>query len=216
MKELEEKIKRNNKILKITSIVIVVLLLLLFLSSEYGNFTKVNIKKNNNTIFSISDLTVNNLKYSDSESKVRKELGVPKKEETKFIEKYNYKILTYDGIIVTLKENYNDYMLVKVEITDKKYTINRNIKIKDNIVRTIKKFKVENKKGTYLYGNYSVDALDEEEIMSNIYFGIRSETEIVYISRDAKINSLDTNIAKLNISYKNGKVTKIEWSYDYK
>ena len=42
--------------------------------------------------------------------------------------------------------------------------INRNIKIGNSIVKTMKKFKVENKSGQYLYGNYSIGSLSDEEI----------------------------------------------------
>ena len=215
MKELEEKIKKNKKIFKIILVVVVVLSLLLFLSRGYRDFTKISLRKNKKTIFSITDLTVNNLKYSDTEDKVKKELGTPKKEEAKFIGKYNYKILTYEGIILTLKENYDDFMLVKVEITDKEYKISRNIKVKDSIVKTMKKFKIVNKKGNYLYGNYSEKALNDEAITDNIYFGKRTKNEILYINMDTKYSSLDTNISKLRITYKKGKITKIEWSYDF-
>ena len=106
-------------------------------------------------------------------------------------------------------------MLTKVEVTNNKYKVSRNIKVNDKIIKTIKKFKVENKKGTYLYGNYSVDALNEEEIKDTIYLGIRNDKEVAYINRDALVGDTVSNISRLNISYKYGKITKISWSYDF-
>ena len=79
----------------------------------------------------------------------------------------------------------------------------------------MRKFKVENTNGTYLYGNYSADALGSEEITDSIYFGVRNTNEVVYINKDASIGDMSSNIAKLNIAYKHGKVTKVTWSYDY-
>ena len=99
--------------------------------------------------------------------------------------------------------------------SNNKYKVSRNIKVNDKIIKTIKKFKVENKKGTYLYGNYSVDALNEEEIKDTIYLGIRNDKEVVYINRDALVGDTVSNISRLNISYKYGKITKISWSYDF-
>ena len=43
---------------------------------------------------------------------------------------------------------------------------------------------------------------------------IRSKNEVVFINKDASIDGSVVNIARLNISYKNGKVNKIIWSYD--
>ena len=173
------------------------------------------VSKNNNKIFSMSDLVIDGVKYGTSEKEVKKKFGTPVKEDKTTKDKYSYKILEYKGLKLTLKENYSDYMLTKVEVTNNKYTVSRNIKVNDKIIKTIKKFKVENKKGTYLYGNYSVDALNEEEIKDTIYLGIRNDKEVVYINRDALVGDTVSNISRLNISYKYGKITKISWSYDF-
>lgn len=216
---MADKIKKsdnNEKIFTIAVVIIIVLSLLLIISRNFGTFNNVKVKKNNNNIFSVSDLTVNNLKFHDDEKTVRKELGTPKKEKKYLSNIYSYKDLYYDGIIVTLKEDYNDYRLVKVQITSKKYKINRNIKVNDRILRVIKKFKVEYESGTYLYGSHTIKALNDKNTTENVYLGVRSTKELVYINKDAKVGDENPNIAKLVISYKFGKVSKITWSYDYK
>lgn len=214
-KTIEQELKRDKLILKITSIIIVILLILLLTSRNYREFDTVMVSKNNNKIFSMSDLVIDGVKYGTSEKEVKKKFGTPVKEDKTTKDKYSYKILEYKGLKLTLKENYSEYMLTKVEVTNNKYTVSRNIKVNDKIIKTIKKFKVENKKGTYLYGNYSVDALNEEEIKDTIYLGIRNDKEVVYINRDALVGDTVSNISRLNISYKYGKITKISWSYDF-
>ncbi len=214
-KTIEQELKRDKLILKITSIIIVILLILLLASRNYREFDTVMVSKNNNKIFSMSDLVIDGVKYGTSEKEVKKKFGTPVKEDKTTKDKYSYKILEYKGLKLTLKENYSEYMLTKVEVTNNKYTVSRNIKVNDKIIKTIKKFKVENKKGTYLYGNYSVDALNEEEIKDTIYLGIRNDKEVVYINRDALVGDTVSNISRLNISYKYGKITKISWSYDF-
>lgn len=214
-KTIEQELKRDKLILKITSIIIVILLILLLASRNYREFDTVMVSKNNNKIFSMSDLVIDGVKYGTSEKEVKKKFGTPVKEDKTTKDKYSYKILEYKGLKLTLKENYSEYMLTGVEVTNNKYTVSRNIKVNDKIIKTIKKFKVENKKGTYLYGNYSVDALNEEEIKDTIYLGIRNDKEVVYINRDALVDNTVSNISRLNISYKYGKITKISWSYDF-
>lgn len=214
-KTIEQELKRDKLILKITSIIIVILLILLLASRNYREFDTVMVSKNNNKIFSMSDLVIDGVKYGTSEKEVKKKFGTPVKEDKITKDKYSYKILEYKGLKLTLKENYSDYMLTKVEVTNNKYKVSRNIKVNDKIIKTIKKFKVENKKGTYLYGNYSVDALNEEEIKDTIYLGIRNDKEVAYINRDALVGDTVSNISRLNISYKYGKITKISWSYDF-
>lgn len=214
-KTIEQELKRDKIMLVITSLVIVILLSLLVASRNYRDFSAINIKANNKTIFSISDLTINNLKYGDNEEKVLKELGTPIKESNKTKDKYSYKELEYNNLKITLRENYDDYILTGVEIKSDKYVINRNIKIGNSIVKTMKKFKVENKSGQYLYGNYSIGSLSDEEITDTIYFGVRNNKKVVYVNKDASVNDMSSNISKLTLDYKKGKITKITWSYDF-
>ena len=213
-KTVEQELKRDKIILLVTSIVIVILLSLLIVSRNYRDFSSINIKTNNKTTFSISDLTINNLKYGDNEKKVLKELGTPNKESNKTKNNYSYKELQYDNLKITLKENYDDYILTGVEIKSNKYVVSRKIKVGKNIVKAMKKFKVENKSGQYLYGNYSISALNDEEITDTIYFGVRSNKKVIYVNKDASVNDISSNTAKLTLDYKKGKITKITWSYD--
>ena len=216
LKKIMSKEKTQEIVFIVAVVIIILLSLLLIISRNFGTFNNVSIRKNNHDIFSVSDLTVNDLKFADNEAKVKKELGDPKEEKELIEDNYKYKKLFYDGIILTLKENYKDYMLVKVEITSRNYKINRNIKVNDKILRVIKKFKVENSTGTYLYGNYTVDQLSNSELIDNVYVAVRSNKEVVYVNKDAATDNSISNIARLNIEYKHGKVSKITWSYDYK
>ena len=214
-KTIEQELKRDKIILLVTSIIIAILISLLIASRNYRDFSSINIRTNNKNIFSISDLTINNLKYGDNEEKVLKELGTPNKESNKTKNSYSYKELQYDNLKITLRENYDDYILTGVEVKSNKYVINRKIKVGNNIVKAMKKFRVENKSGQYLYGNYSIGALNDEEITETIYFGVRSNKKVVYVNKDVSVNDISSNIAKLTLDYKKGKITKITWSYDF-
>ena len=194
---------------------ILIIMLIIFLS-YFKNFGEITLRNNNKDIFSIKDLTINNLQYGDREKDVIKELGKAKSEKKERIDNYDYKILSYDGLTVYLKEYYNDYKLSKVEITSKKYYISRKIRVGKKITNVFKKFRVDNKKGAYIYGNYTNNSLYENEIDGNIYYGVRSNKNILFINRDARVDNLPTNIAKLNIEYKKGVIRKITWSYDIK
>lgn len=208
--------KGQKTVFTVAVVIIILLSLLLIISRIFGTFSFVSVAKNNKTIFSISDLTVNDLKFSDTQKEVETQMGKPNKEKTITENHFKYKKLYYDGITFTLKEHYDDYILTKVEITSRRYTINRNINVGDRILRVIKKFKVDNRVGTYLYGNNIVEALDDSEIKDEIYLGVRSNSDLVYVYKDAKVGNTEPNIARLNITYGRGKVTKIVWSYDYK
>ena len=82
------------------------------------------------------------------------------------------------------------------------------------ITNVFKKYRVDNKNGAYIYGNYTNKSLYEKDIDGNIYYGVRSNENILFINRDSKVDNLPTNIAKLNIEYKKGIIRKITWSYD--
>ena len=78
----------------------------------------------------------------------------------------------------------------------------------------MKKYRIDITSGTYLYGNYSADNLNNEEVTDNIYFAVRNANEVVYVYKDASVNNSKSNVAKLSFYYKNGKVKKIIWNYD--
>ena len=216
--ESEKKTMSDSKKKKIVIACILsgvlLVILLMFIASYFRNFGEIELTTNNKDIFTVGDLTLNDLKYGDNEEKVKKELGKASKEENKTINNYEYKVLSYDGLTIYLKEHYNDFILSKVEITSRDYYVGRGIKVGTKITKVFRKFKIENSKGAYLYGNYTNNALTESEIDGNIYYGVRSNENVLYVNRDVVVEGLPTNIAKLNIEYKNGKVKKITWSYD--
>lgn len=215
----KEREKKSFEIKKIIFAVAVILLgifaILMVITNNVKDYRKITLKTNKNTIFSISDLVIKDIEYSAKEKEVIKKLGKPKKERKYIKGNYKYKELEYKGIKITLRENYKEYMLVGAEITKRNYKTSRNIKVGENIEKVIKKYKVDNSKGIYMYGNYSANALKEKEIKSIIYLGVRGKKEVTYVYRDAVIDELPTNVARLTYSYKNGKVKKITWLYDF-
>ena len=76
-KTIEQELKRDKLILKITSIIIVILLILLLASRNYREFDTVMVSKNNNKIFSMSDLVIDGVKYGTSEKEVKRNLVLP-------------------------------------------------------------------------------------------------------------------------------------------
>lgn len=209
--------KKKKRIIAILLAVFIVIIIgLIVLASYFRNFGEISLLKNDRNIFDTTDLVINDLKFSDNEKTVLNSLGKPEKEDKEVIDNYEYKVLKYDGLTVYLKEYYDDYVLSKVEITSSKYSTSRDIKVGSKITNVFAKYKVENSEGAYMYGNYTNKALTEKEITSNIYYGVRSNENVLFVNRDAVVEGLPTNIAKLDIIYKNGTITKITWSYDIK
>ena len=211
-----KKLDKKQSIFIIIVGIIVILSLLLIVSGLFGNFESVKLKKNSKEIFTIKDLTVNNLKFLSTSEEVTKELGKPK--STKEYSKNNYKYIDYyySGLKLTLKENYNDYVLVGVEITSSKYMINRNVKVGNKVLNVINKYKVEYESGNYIYKNYTIDALNDNLVKDNAYFSYRDRKEIRYYNKDAVIEGNPTNVAELRFNYRLGRISKITWSYDIK
>lgn len=194
--------------------VMVILSLLLLVSGIFGNFRDVKLKKNNNEIFTIKDLTVNNLKFLSTSEEIEKELGKPRTIKNVTKKNYSYKEYYYSGLKLTLKENYSDYVLVGAEITSRKYKINRNIKVGNKVLDVINKYKVELSEGNYIYKNYTIDALKDNIVKDNAYFGYRTMKEIRYYNKDAVTEGNPTNVAELRFDYNLGRIKKITWSYD--
>ena len=213
MKGIKNLDKKQVLILAAVGIIVIISLLLV-LSGIFGNYESVKLKKNSNEIFTIKDLSVNNLKFLAKTAEIEKELGKPK--QIKEIEKknYKYKEYYYSGLKLTLKENYSDYALVGAEITSSKYKIGRNIKVGNKVLKAINKFKVEEVEGNYIYRNYTIDALNDNLVKDNAYFGFRNGKEVRYYNKDAVVEGYPTNIAELKISYSFGRINKIIWSYD--
>ena len=181
---------------------------------NFRDYTKVKLRKNNNAIFTIDDLKVGNLEYGDKIEKAKKEFGKPIKETKKQKNGYNYIVYTYDKMILTFKENYENFILVEAKISSRKYYTSRKIKVGTSIKKVMNLYSVSNKNGNYLYGNYPEESLNNQ----NIYYGKRKKKNVTYINRDSVIYSdtykVPTNIAKITYEYKYGNVSSIEWSYD--
>ena len=206
--------KRNRIIIALVTVILFILLLLIFVINSFKNYGQIKLTTNKENIFTYEDLVINDLKYGSKEEEIKKYFGSPKeiKENKKGI--YKYKTLTYDGVKLTLKENYEEYILVKVEVTKGSINLSRNIKVGNKITKVFDNFRVDNSSGAYLYGNYKKEALSDKEIKNNIYFGIRTNKNVLYVNRDSVIDDLPTNTATLNIEYDHGTIKKITWSYD--
>ena len=215
-KDTKKNIKENKNryIFLLVAGILVIISLLLIISGRFGNFEKVRLRTNNKEIFTISDLKVNNLKFGSTSEEVKNELGKASKEEKIIKNNYEYLILSYPGLKLSLRENYSDYILVKAEITSNKYTTSRNIKVGNRITSAIKKYNVSISNSNYIYKNYNYEALSENLVKDNVYFGIRNNKEVRYYNRDAVVEGNKTNTAKLILSYSKGKIDKITWSYD--
>ena len=213
-KNLLKKLDKKQLLLLSVVGLVVIISLLLVISGLFGNFENVKLSKNNKEIFTIKDLKVNNLQFLSTSNEVVKELGEPK--STKSFSKNNFKYIEYyySGLKLTLKENYGDYVLVGAEITSSKYKIGRNIKVGNKVLKVINKYKVEFSNGNYIYKNYNIDALNDNLVKDNAYFGYRNKNEIRYYNKDAVVEGNPTNIAELKYSYRFGRINKITWSYD--
>jgi len=213
-KNLKKIIYKNRSKILILTIALVLISLIALISSIFGNFNSVKLKTNNKEIFNISDLTINNLKFGSTEKEIKNEFGEPKKITKEIKNNYQYKIYLYDGLTLVLKENYNDYILVKTEVTSSKYKVSRNIRVNQKIAKAVKKYNISISKGNYIYKNYNIEALKENIIDENIYLSIRNSNKVVYYNRDAVVKGINNNIAVLELDYKFGKIKKIIWSYD--
>ena len=205
----------NKKNITIIICIIILLMILLNVAGNNKDIININLKTNNKKIFSVDDLKINDLKFGSTEKEIEKSLGKPEKIQDKKINSFQYKIYKYKNLKLTLKEFYSDYMLVGAEITSRKYKTSRNIKVGNNITKVINSYNIKNKTGNYLYGNYKLSSLSRNSTTDNIYLGIRTKKQVIYINRDAVTDNPYTNKAQIIYNYKNGKITKIQWSYDF-
>lgn len=217
-KNKKNKVHYNKKDIKVI-LGIIVLFFLIFLIiyvRNFRNFGEVKLNTNKKDIFTISDLKINNLKYSSTEEEVIEAFGKAKKVDNYSFNGFNYKKFEYDELNLTLREYYDDYILVGVETTSSRYKISRGVRVGSNIARVMNKYKIDNKTGSYLYGNYNYEEMNEKS--DNVYMGIRTKLKVSYYNKDAKADN-DTfpmdSIQKMEFEYKNGTVYKISWSYDY-
>lgn len=195
--------------------VLVIISLLLIISGAFGNFEKVKLNKNNKDIFTINDLSVNDIKFGATSEEVKAYFGKATKEETIIKNNYEYLILEYPGLKLSLREYYDDYILVKAEVSSNKYTTARKIKVGNRIMSAIKKYNISISDSNYIYKNYNLEALSENLVKDNVYFAIRNNKEVRYYNRDAVVDGQKSNTAILKFEYNKGKITKIIWSYDF-
>ena len=205
---------KENKKAYLLLFLIVLIIVLTFFAKNYRNFSLINLSKNKKNIFNKNDLIIDDYKYGTSIKIIKNELGVPITEIQLEKNNYKYKELTYDGLKLYFKENYNNYVLTKAIITSKKYKTYNNIKVSDSITKVFKTYKVENSNGNYIYGNYSINSLNDSSIQNNIYFGYRQKNYILYVNKDSKVSDSPVLTSKIRYDYKNGKIKKITWSYD--
>ena len=207
--------KKELKLL-LSILVLAFLIFLIIYVRNFRNFGEIKLSTNKKDIFTISDLKINDLKYSSTETDIISEFGKAKKTVEYSENGFNYKKFEYPDLNITLREYYDDYILVGVETTSSKYKITRGIRVGSNIGRTMRKYKIANKSGSYLYGNYTYEEMPEKN--DNVYMGIRTKLKVSYYNKDAKEEN-DTFpmdlVQKIEYEYKNGTVTKISWSYDY-
>ncbi len=208
---------KNKKVILLFIFILFILVMAIFLSSFFSDYSKISLLRNKDEMFNVADLTMDNLTYMNTEKDLVKKYGKPN--STKKISNGNFKyvVYKYNGFDVTLKEYYDTYSISKVEVTTNKIKLSRGIKVGDRIVKVMNKFRVTNKKTSYMYSNYSSKALKDDTISDNIYFGKRTKSTVEYVNRDKKLSDnidMPTNTARLKVNYKHGKVTKIMWSYD--
>ena len=217
MKKNKESNKNTNKYLKIglISFILIFLIGLIIYARNFRNFSNISLMTNKKSYYNMTDLVAGDIKYLDNEKRVETVLGKPKKEEKKIIGSYFYKIKKYDGITVTMKEDYNDYRVVKVEITSRKYKTGRNIKVGNLITKVFKKYSVKKKNGSYLYGNYRKEALLDQAVTKEIFYGYRDKEKVEYVVREEIVDKdAPTLTSRITFDYKYGKIKKITWSYD--
>lgn len=220
MKKKNKSLKFTKKNLKalLSIIVLIILIFIILYVRNFRNFADIKLSTNKKNIFTLSDLKLNDLKYSSTESEIIGSLGKAKSVEEYSMNGFNYKILRYDNLNVTVREYYDDYILVGIETTSNRYKVTRGLRVGSNINSVFNKYKISYKTGSYLYGNYNYEELTDKNIKDNIYMGIRTKSKVSYYNKDAKSES-DTfpldSILKIVYEYENGTVKKISWSYDY-
>lgn len=215
---MKKKNKKNNyqnaEKIVIVSFILLLLIVLIFISRNFRNFSNITLMKNKKDIFTIKDLSVNNVKYFDDEEDIVKEFGKPIKVSKKSDNYGNYKIYKYKGLELTMLEYGNTYILSEAKVTSRKYKTSRNIRVGNSITKVFNKYKVKYAKSDYMYGNYQKDALDSKMVKKDIYYGYRDKTKVEYIVRDEIANeNVKVPIAKITYEYKHGKVKSITWSY---
>lgn len=198
-------------------VIAIIIYLILIIITNSNNFKNKTLNANTNSIFTINDLSINNSKYKDILNSVVTEFGTPNKVEEFKDNKINYKTYYYDGLELTFKEEQEEFILMKVKLTSKDYTISRNIKIGDNINNVMNKFLIINEKGSYLYGNYTENNINGKKVKENIYYGKREKNIVYYLYMEEPYKkeyaSYNDDIVTLTFKVSYNKVKEIEWIY---
>lgn len=204
----------RKKIIKVASIIIILLIVLL-LNITDSDVINIKLKSNNKEIFTVNDLVINNIKFGSTEKKVKKEFGKPKSVDIIRKNSFKYKIYNYRKLKLTLRENYSNYILVGVEVESSRYKTSRNIRVGTKATKVLNSYKIKNKTGSYLYGNYKLNSLKNTDTKDNIYLGVRTNKQIMYVNRDKVLDSPYVNTAQIIYNYNDGRITKIKWLYDF-
>ncbi len=217
-KNKKENKNRNNLIMILTCFVIAVLIyVVMILTTSTNNFKNKTLQTNTNSMFTMTDLTINNSSYGDLINAVETEFGMPLKIETFNDDKTDYKTYYYDGLKLTFKNENNSYILMRVNVTKAGYKVARNLEVDQNILDVLDKFLIINDKGSYLYGNYKEKDLRTKKVKENMYFAKREKNMVYYLYMDAPyVNgyaSLSDDIATLTITVSMNKVKEIEWMF---
>lgn len=222
MKKNKKKLKNkllDNKLIQVflCFLIAIFIYIIIILINGYKEYININLKNNTNPIFTISDISVSNLRYGDIESTAKTIFGNPNKIESFKDKDRYYKTYYYDGLKLTFKKHNNSYSFMKAIVTSEDYLISRGIRVGDKINDVMNKFFVENVSGDYMYGNYKEKDIDGKTTKDNIYFARRTKNLVYYIYSnspyDNEFVSLKDDIAQLTIKYSFGKVKKIELMY---
>ena len=118
--------KKNRiiQVLKCLVIAIIIYLVLVIVTSS-NSFKNKTLNSNTNSMFTITDLTINNSKYKDILNSVITEFGLPLKIEEFNDNDVKYKAYTYDGLELTFKEENSQYILMKAKVSSDKYHISK-------------------------------------------------------------------------------------------
>lgn len=211
--------EKRSKIIQVLICFVIALIIygVIVLVKNYKDYTNVELNINNNSIFTVTDLSVRNVVYGDLEEVVITEFGNPTKIEKFKDDNYSYKTYYYDGLEFTFKEKKGIYTLMKAVITSDDYLVARNIKVNDQINEVMNKFFVDKKTGEYLYGNHTEKDLTSKKVNENIFYGKRDNNLVYYLYMDIPYKNnyatWEDDIAQLTFEVKRGKVKKIEWMY---
>ena len=205
----------NKKKAIIIIIVFIILLIILLFNMTNSDVINIKLRSNDKEIFTVNDLVINNLKFGSTEKEIKKQFGKPKSVDIKRKKSFKYKIYNYKKLKLTLRENYSNYILVGVETTSVRYKISRNIRIGNKATKVLNSYNIKNKTGSYIYGNYKLNSLKNNDVTDNIYLGIRTNKQIMYVNRDKILDSPYVNTAQIIYNYNDGRITKIKWLYDF-